>query len=82
MIFVEFEKIQKILSNQLGMEVENIHLESTFVEDLGVDSLEMAELAMALEEEFDIRMEDDAMEGITTVEDLVELIKAKVGSEE
>lgn len=79
---MEFEKIQKILSNQLGMEVENIHLESTFVEDLGVDSLEMAELAMALEEEFDIRMEDDAMEGITTVEDLVELIKAKVGSEE
>jgi acyl carrier protein len=82
MIFVEFEKIQKILSNQLGMEVENIQPESTFVEDLGVDSLEMAELAMALEEEFDIRMEDDAMEGITTVEDLVELIKAKVGSEE
>lgn len=82
MIFVEFEKIQKILRNQLGMEVENIQPESTFVEDLGVDSLEMAELAMALEEEFDIRMEDDAMEGITTVEDLVELIKAKVGSEE
>lgn len=79
---MEFEKIQKILSNQLGMEVENIQPESTFVEDLGVDSLEMAELAMALEEEFDIRMEDDAMEGITTVEDLVELIKAKVGSEE
>ena len=72
---MEFEKIQSIISDVLNIEADDITMESTFVDDLGADSLDVFQIVMALEEEFDIEIPDDAAEHITTVGDAVEQIK-------
>ena len=70
-----FAKVKKIIIEQLGSEDADIALGSSFIEDLGADSLDIVELIMALEEEFDIEIPDNEAEKITSVGDAVEYIK-------
>lgn len=70
-----FEKVKKIIVEQLGVEEDEIAMESSFIEDLGADSLDIVELIMALEEEFDIEIPDSEAEKIATVGDAVDYIK-------
>jgi acyl carrier protein len=72
-----FEKVQKIVSDQLGVEEEKVIAEASFANDLGADSLDTVELVMALEEEFDIEIPDEAAEQIATVQSAVDYIKEK-----
>lgn len=70
-----FEKVQEKISEQLGIEPEEVTMESSFIEDLGADSLDIVELLMALEEEFDIEIPDEEAEKLVTVSDVVDYIK-------
>jgi acyl carrier protein len=72
-----FEKVKKIVSEQLGVEETDVKPEASFANDLGADSLDTVELVMALEEEFGIEIPDEAAEGIATVQDAVNFIEAK-----
>ena len=65
-----------IVADQLGVDKEKITLETSFVDDLGADSLDTVELVMELEEEFDINIPDDAAEKILTVQDAITFIDA------
>ncbi|WP_368487675.1 acyl carrier protein [Clostridium sp. BJN0013] len=71
-----FEKIQKIISEQLGIDSEEISLESSFIDDLGADSLDIVELIMAVETEFDLEIPDEEAEKVKVVGDVVDYIKA------
>jgi acyl carrier protein len=73
--YMIFEKVKKIIVEQLGVEEDDIAMESSFIDDLGADSLDIVELIMALEEEFDIEIPDSEAEKITSVGDAVEYIK-------
>lgn len=73
-----FEKIKKIIVNQLGIEEAKVTKEATFVDDLGADSLDIVELVMAIEEEFDMEIPDEAAEKIVTVGDVVEYINSNI----
>ena len=73
---MEFEKIQKIISEVLGVDADTITMETTFVDDLGADSLDVFQIIMALEEEFDIEIANEEAEKIVTVSDAVEQIKS------
>lgn len=75
-----FEKVKKIVVDQLSVEAEKITPQASFADDLGADSLDTVELVMALEEEFDIEIPDEAAEKITTVQDAVDYINAKVAA--
>mgnify|MGYP000954058093 CR=1 FL=1 len=70
-----FDKVKKIIVEQLGVDEDDITMESSFIDDLGADSLDIVELIMALEEEFDLEIPDNEAEKITTVGDAVEYIK-------
>ena len=70
-----YTRIRKIIIEQLGSEDADITLEASFIDDLGADSLDIVELIMALEEEFDIEIPDSEAEKITSVGDVVEYIK-------
>ena len=72
---MEFEKLQKIISEVLNIEPEEITMETTFVDDLGADSLDVFQIIMGIEEEFDIEIANDSAEKITTVKDAVDQIK-------
>ena len=72
---MEFEKIQKIISEVLGVDADSITMETTFVDDLGADSLDVFQIIMALEEEFDIEIANEEAEKIVTVSDAVDQIK-------
>lgn len=74
---MEFEKIQKIIAEEMNLNVEDVKLESRFVEDLAADSLDVIQIVLKLEEEFDIEIPDDAVEQISTVQDAVDQIKSK-----
>ena len=70
-----FNKLKALIAEQLGVDADTITLEATFVEDLGVDSLDLVELSMALEDEFGIEeMNEEDMAKIKTVGDLVEYL--------
>ncbi len=71
-----FEKVKEIVVEQLGVEEGEVAMEASFIDDLGADSLDIVELIMALEEEFDLEIPDKEAEKITTVGDAVEYIKA------
>jgi len=71
-----FEKVKEIIVEQLGVDESDVKMESSFIDDLGADSLDIVELIMALEEEFDLEIPDKEAEKITTVGDAVEYIKA------
>ncbi len=74
-----FEQVKGILVDQLGVDEKDITLGASFIEDLGADSLDVVELIMALESEFDLEIPDDEVEGISTVEDAVNYIKSAKG---
>ncbi len=69
------EKVKNIIADQLGVEEEQIKPESKFLEDLGADSLDLVELIMTLEEEFDLEIPDEEAEKITKVSDAILFIK-------
>jgi acyl carrier protein len=71
-----FSKVRGIIADQLGIEEDVVKIESSFIDDLGADSLDIVELVMALEEEFDFEIPDEAAEKIVTVGSAVEYIKA------
>jgi acyl carrier protein len=70
-----FEKVKEIIVEQLGVEEDDVTMESSFIDDLGADSLDVVELIMALEEEFDLEIPDSEAEKILTVSDVVGYIK-------
>lgn len=70
-----FEKVQEKVADQLSIDPEDVTMESSFIDDLGADSLDIVELLMALEEEFDIEIPDDEAEKLVTVGDVVDYIK-------
>ena len=70
-----FEKVKEIPVDQLGVSEDAVTMEASFIDDLEADSLDIVELMMALEEEFDIEIPDEDAEKITAVKDAVEYIK-------
>ncbi|HIT85487.1 MAG TPA: acyl carrier protein [Candidatus Ornithomonoglobus intestinigallinarum] len=72
---VEFEKVRDVIVEQLGVDEANVTMEASFVDDLGADSLDIVELIMGLETEFDIEIPDEDAEKISTVGDAVNYIK-------
>lgn len=72
---MEFEKLQGIIAEVLNIEPEDVTMEATFVDDLGADSLDIFQIIMGIEEEFDIEIPNEAAEQIVTVGDAVEQIK-------
>ena len=73
-----FEKVKGIIVEQLGVAEASVTMEASFIDDLGADSLDIVELVMALEEEFDIEIPDADAEKVTTVGDIVDYIKENV----
>lgn len=72
---MEFEKLQGIIAEVLNIETEDVTMAATFVDDLGADSLDIFQIIMGIEEEFDIEIPNEAAEQIVTVGDAVEQIK-------
>ncbi len=73
-----FEKVKKVIVDQLGVSESSVTMEASFIDELGADSLDIVELVMALEEEFDIEIPDSDAEKVVTVGDVVEYIKENV----
>ena len=73
-----FEKVKTIIVEQLGVTESSVTMEASFIDDLGADSLDIVELVMALEEEFDMEIPDSDAEKVVTVGDVVEYIKENV----
>jgi len=72
------ERVKELVVEQLGVDAEEVTNEASFVDDLGADSLDIVELVMAFEEEFDLEIPDEDAEKIRTVGDAIEYIKGKV----
>lgn len=72
-------KVKEIIVDQLGVSAEEVKPEAAFVDDLGADSLDLTELIMAMEEEFDIEIADDDAQKILKVQDAINYIEAKKG---
>ncbi len=72
---MEFEKLKKVIAEVLNVDPEEITMETTFMDDLGADSLDVFQIIMGIEEVFDIEIPAEKAEKITTVEEAVELIK-------
>ena len=75
---MEFEKLQGIIGDVLNVDASDITMETTFVDDLGADSLDIFQIIMGIEEEFDIEIDNDEAEKIVTVQDAVDQIKKAV----
>ncbi len=73
---MEFEKLKEIIAEVLNVDVEEITMDTTFVDDLGADSLDIFQIIMGLEEAFDIEIANEEAEKIVTVGDAVEQIKS------
>lgn len=72
------ERVKEIIVEQLGVEEDEVSADASFIDDLGADSLDTVELVMAFEEEFNIEIPDEDAEGIATVQDAIDYIKANV----
>ena len=72
---MEFEKLQSIIAEVLNIDADEVTMDKTFVDDLGADSLDVFQIIMGIEEEFDIEIPNEAAESISTVADAVEQIK-------
>lgn len=72
---MEFEKLQGIISEVLNVDADEIKMETSFVDDLGADSLDVFQIIMGIEEEFEIEIDNEEAEKIVTVADAVEQIK-------
>lgn len=75
---MEFEKLKKIIAEVLNVDPDEITMDTTFQDDLGADSLDVYQIIMGIEEEFDIEIPAETAEQVTTVEDAVEMIKNAV----
>lgn len=73
-----FEKIKKVVAEQVSIDESDIKLQSTFNEELGLDSLELFEIVIALEDEFNIEIPNEELEGIANVQGLVSYIEEKI----
>ncbi len=74
------DRVREIIANELGVEMEKVTDEASFVEDLGADSLDTVELVMAFEEEFGVEIPDEEAEQITTVGEAVDLVELKLNA--
>ena len=74
------QKVKEIICEQLGVSEEEVTPEASFIEDLGADSLDIVELVMAMEEEFDIEIPDEDAERIQTIGDATAYLKEKLGA--
>ncbi|MBP7348389.1 MAG: acyl carrier protein [Butyrivibrio sp.] len=72
---MEFEKLKEVIANVLNVDPEEIRMETTFVDDLGADSLDVFQIIMGIEDEFDIKIPAEKAEKIATVGEAIELIK-------
>lgn len=70
-------KVKKIIEEQLGVDAERVKPEASFIDDLGADSLDIVELVMAMEEEFDLEIPDEDAEKLKTVSDVTSYIEGK-----
>ena len=75
---ITFEKVRASVVEQLGVDEADVQIDSTFIDDLGADSLDIVELIMAFEEEFEIEIPDDVAEKIKTVKDTVDYIDKNI----
>ncbi|MDE7423683.1 MAG: acyl carrier protein [Lachnospiraceae bacterium] len=75
---MEFEKLQKIIMEVLNVEADEITMETSFLDDLGADSLDLFQIIMGIEEEFEIEIANEEAEKIATVGDAVEQIKSAI----
>lgn len=73
---MEFEKLKKVIAEVLNVDPEEITMDTTFMDDLGADSLDVFQIIMGIEEEFDIEIPAEKAEKISTVEEAVDLIKS------
>lgn len=73
---MSFDKVKEIIVEQLGVEADEVTMEASFIDDLGADSLDIVELIMALEEEFDMEIPDEEAEKISTVGDVINYINS------
>ena len=73
---MEFEKLQEIIADVLNVDPNEVTMETTFTDDLGADSLDVFQIIMGIEEEFDIEIPDEAVENIKTVGDIVSYIES------
>jgi len=76
---MEFEKLQQIIAEVLNVDADDITVDTTFTDDLGADSLDVFQIIMGIEEEFDIEIANEDAENIVTVGDAVEQIKKAIG---
>ncbi len=72
------DRVSAIVVEQLGVTKEELAPEASFIDDLGADSLDIVELVMAMEEEFDIEIPDDDAEKIQTIKDVISYVKGKI----
>ncbi len=72
------EKVKNLVVTQLGVDADKVNNDSSFIDDLGADSLDTVELVMAFEEEFDLEIPDDDAQKLKTVSDAIEYLKDKV----
>jgi acyl carrier protein len=70
-------KVKEVIVEQLGVDAEKVRSEASFIDDLGADSLDIVELVMAMEEEFDIEIPDEEAEKLKTVNDVVSYLQTK-----
>lgn len=73
------EKVKSIIAEQLGVKIEEVKPEASFIDDLGADSLDTVELIMALEEEFNVEIPDEDAEKMTKVSDAIKYVEEKAG---
>ncbi|MFA9398717.1 MAG: acyl carrier protein [Clostridiaceae bacterium] len=73
---MDFDKMKSVIANQLALDEAEITMESSFIDDLGADSLDIVELIMSFEEEYDLSIPDEAVENMATVGDVVNYIKS------
>ena len=76
--YIPFEKMKEVSASVLNVDPEEIKMETTFTEDLGADSLDLFQIIMGLEDEFDVQIEPEKTENIKTVGEAVELLKAAI----
>ncbi len=78
-VSIMIEKVKEILAEELSLELDEINDDSDIREDLGADSLDMVQLVMSLEDEFDLEIENEEIQSVTTVKGIVEFINKKRG---
>ena len=74
---MNFEQLQELIAEGLGVDKEQVTLEADLAQDLGADSLDAVELIMAIEDEFDITIDDETAQSFKTVKEIVEFIESK-----